>query len=79
MVGDITHWIVHSHIADHPLRMHTRDQALGTFADIDQLPTGPFATISRLLMDRAAHFAKHPDKLLFTNTVALNDPAQISS
>lgn len=67
---DLTEWIVHSHIADHPLQMHTRDLAIGAFTDVERLPTDLCAYLD-LLMARAAHAARHPGGLLFTNSVAL--------
>ena len=69
-IDDLTNWIVHSHIADHPLGMHTRDQAIGTFTDVECLPSS-FCGYLSLLMKRASHHASQPGGLLFTNAVAL--------
>ena len=68
--GDMAPWLVHSHIADHPLGMHTRDLALGAFTNLEHFPTGLCGYLD-ILMDRAAHAAADPAGLLFTNSVAL--------
>lgn len=67
---NLTHWIVHSHIADHPLRMHTRDLSLGAFSNLEHFPSD-FCGYLDLLMDRAVDYEKNKGGLLFSGAVAL--------
>jgi hypothetical protein len=67
---DLTHWLVHSHIADHPLRMHTRDLALSAYTDLEGV-SSDFCAYLDLLMDRAKHFQANRTGLLFSGAVAV--------
>ena len=67
---DLTDWLVHSHIADHPLWMHTRDLSLGAFTQVERFPT-EFCPYLDVLVRRAKNARAAPGGLRFTNAVAL--------
>ncbi len=71
-------WIVHSHIADHPPGMHTRDTAIGNFKNLKRTPTA-YCEYLKLLHKRQRHYdtqlAKRKndsaEPLLFTSAIAI--------